>query len=117
CRECYDVTEHRGILSRYGLAAKEEKLYDAASKEGKELLARFGITATPTFILEGDLEPYVELVQIWPKIGSKNGNTYVFRKLGLSSMGVVYKDLITGKTINPQSQIQPTQTDGQDHGH
>ena len=117
CRECYDVTTQKNILANYGLIARTEKLLDAATPEGRRLIQKYGITAAPMVVLEGDLAPYESLTQIWKSVGSVNGGAYVFRESGLKVMGVVYKNLLSGKVIQP-IKPQPVSGSGQsEHEH
>lgn len=101
CAECYDVARQRSILNNYGVNAKTEKTLDISSPEGAALARKYNISALPIFVLEGDLAPYNALAEIWKNVGTINGGAYVFRESGLKVMGVIYKNIRSGKIIKP----------------
>lgn len=120
CKECYDTANHLAIVKQFGLSLEDDKkeniTVDAASADGQKLIKKYKITKVPMIILKGDMEPYSTLKSIWTsEVKGKNENgeditytvgtiendgAYVFRD-GVRQMGI-YKDLATGKTIDPK---------------
>ncbi|MEK7213088.1 MAG: hypothetical protein AAB678_01450 [Patescibacteria group bacterium] len=98
CDKCYDVRQHQSILFRFGLSPKT-KVVDVNSSEAKALMAKYKISLIPTFVLTGEVKEYPAFLKIWPQVGAVKNNAYIFTQ-GVPSMGV-YKDLKTGKVINP----------------
>lgn len=106
CTECYDVTLHDEILDRLALNATNKRTVDISSDEGKEMVDKYFITAVPTILLTGELEPYDILNEIWDEVGSiEYDGTYVLRK-GIESMGP-YKALPGGEIIFPVIEEDP----------
>lgn len=102
CEECYDVTEiHVTILERFGLALKDKKVVDVSSSEGKQLLEKYNITSVPTVILSKEAAEYRSLAEAWGDVGSRESDgSFVFRDNDL--LGLVYKDLVSGKIVKPE---------------
>ncbi|MBI5230513.1 MAG: hypothetical protein HY981_04425 [Candidatus Magasanikbacteria bacterium] len=103
CGTCYDVKKHQAILSQFGLNSKT-KIIDINTPEAKTLLEIYKIFLVPTFVLTGDVKEYQGLLKVWPQVGVVKNNSYIFDK-GVASMGV-YKDLKTGKIIDPSAQTK-----------
>lgn len=104
CGECYDVKARQvSILSRMGLVFGSEKAYDISEPEGKELLDKYSITKLPTIILSTDVSVYPAVTEVWREVGSvEDDGKYVFRDL--SVLMETYKDLETGRLIEPSQQ-------------
>ncbi|MBR9693246.1 hypothetical protein GOV07_04965 [Candidatus Woesearchaeota archaeon] len=100
CTGCYDVTGHKSILARFGMAIGEELTIDIASPEGAALLAEHGLTQVPTVILTGEASLYPGFDDVWTSVGRSDGETHIFTNLG--ALGLPYKDLSTGELITPQ---------------
>lgn len=107
CSKCYDVSQHQVILSRFGLSP-ETKTVDYKSLEGKAIINKYKITLIPTFVLTGEVSEYPGLVKIWSQVGTIKDGAYIFSQ-GVTSMGV-YKDLKSGKIINPAEVAKQTNT-------
>ncbi len=102
CANCYDVRVHESIIKQFG-ATPTVELVDSRTTEGKNMVEKYGIKLLPTIILKGDFEAYPELKKVWPQVGTvEKDGARVFRQ-GVKGMGV-YKDLISGKTVEPQKQ-------------
>lgn len=96
CKECYNISIHKAILTNFGLEITAEKMYDYASLEGKTLVKKYNITALPTILLSAEAEAYKGLVLAWERVGTvEDDGTYVFRALDVMQ-GSSYKDLVTG---------------------
>lgn len=103
CEECYDVTQHDAILRSFGLNTGDQKVLDINSTEGKKIAAQYKIKLIPSFVLEGEVNEFSDLLKIWPSVGTiEKDGVYVFRE-GVKQMGI-YKDLSTGKTVTPPPQ-------------
>lgn len=104
CAECYDPAQHKTILeSAFGVTLQNERTVDAWSQEGRALVSQYAITQIPTLLLSPQALAYDRLTATWQKVGSvEEDGVYVFRKN--AAMGsVTYHDLMTGKTIRPNS--------------
>lgn len=102
CENCYDVVStQRGALGRFGLGISSEDIIDISSEKGAELLKTYAITQVPTLILSSEAGVYETLMQVWPQVGTQEADgSYVFREL--EAINGVYKNLTTGKIINPE---------------
>lgn len=99
CTECYDVTRHAAALRNLAMETSDDRTVEVNSAEGKELIKKYKITAVPTILLSGDLEEYENFQQVWPQVGTVEGDgMHVFREPGEKIMGT-YKDLRTGKLV------------------
>lgn len=107
CQSCYDVRQHQKILAQFGLNPRVTVL-DISSSEAKSLINKYKITLIPTFILTGEVAEYPALTEIWPQVGIVKNDAYVFTQ-GVTIMGV-YKDLKTGKIINPEQIAKQSST-------
>lgn len=105
CSNCYDVRQHQAILSQFGLNP-EAKSLDVSMPEAKTLMKKYQISLVPTFVLTGQVSEYPTLTNIWPQVGVVKDKAYVFTT-GVSSMGV-YKDLKTGKIVDPLAAQKPS---------
>lgn len=113
CNGCYPVTMHAAILRQgFGVYLKSVKTVDAATAEGKAIIAKYGIDAVPTFLLAGGISPYDGLKAVWPDVGTvEDDGTYILRKMGAIA-GSPYKNLTTGKVepnLPKQQQAQAAQ--------
>ncbi len=99
CTECYDVSLHRSITPRFGIANfTSMDRYDINSTKGAELAAKYNITKVPTILLSPEASKYESLGAVWPQVGSvENDGWYVFR--AAEGMGA-YKDLASGKVVS-----------------
>lgn len=100
CSQCYDVTLHNQILSRFGMQFSNTSVVDVASAAGKALVAKYGITAVPTVLLDAEAGRYRSFGQIWQSVGTVAADgTYIFTNL--TAIGQPYMDLSTGKVVVP----------------
>ena len=110
CEECYDVTLHDNILERLALNANNKRTVDISSDEGKEMVDQYFISAIPTILLRGELEPYDIFNEIWSDVGTiEDDGTYVLRK-GIETMGP-YKVLPGGEIVIPEEPELPPETE------
>ena len=101
CSTCYDVTNHRAILERFGVSIANETTYDISSSAGSELKAKYNITKVPTLIFSPDGAYYAALIQVWQTVGTiANDGWFIFRST--EAMGT-YKDLSTGQVVSSGS--------------
>ncbi len=105
CTACYDIKMPKQILTSNQVAVQTEKVVDVNDQAGQQLVRQYKIIAVPAFIIQGDFDVYTGLSQAWPQVGTKEGsNVWVFRKPEV--MNVAYKDLSTGKIVQPQNTQQ-----------
>ncbi len=102
CPECYDVGIHKSALKGLGVSTEEERVMDANSAEGKQLISKYSIKNAPTLILSGDLKVYEGLNGVWDQVGTIEADgTYVFREM--SAIGKVkYRDLSSNEIKDSQ---------------
>lgn len=102
CTDCFETTAYNKLLKdSFSLYVKEEKMVDASTTEGNNLLKKYNITAIPTVILSSDASAYPTLPTAWAQVGTaESDGTYVFRQIGqlesyLESIGeqLVYKNV------------------------
>ncbi|MBI5729383.1 MAG: hypothetical protein HY983_04075 [Candidatus Magasanikbacteria bacterium] len=98
CNKCYDVKQHQAILSQFGLSPQITTV-DVNSPSARALISRYQISLIPTFVLTGEVKEYPAFLKIWPQVGTVKSGAYIFTQ-GVPAMGV-YRDLKTGKTIDP----------------
>lgn len=93
CASCYDVTLHKAVLARFGMAVESETTVDINSSEGKALLDAYNITKVPTIVVTGDANLYESFNSIWRQVGDvAEDGAHIFREpraLG----NVVFTDL------------------------
>jgi hypothetical protein len=91
CQLCYDVTLHRQVLDRFGMRFSQIQSVDISSLEGRALVAKYNITATPTVVLSADAGLYPGFDQVWSSVGIVAADgSYVFTELG--AIGRPYKN-------------------------
>lgn len=100
CANCYDVSLHRSVTPKFGIANFTSiDRYDIHSIKGAELAAKYNVTKIPTILLSPEASAYESLGQVWPQVGSvEKDGWYVFR--AAEEMGA-YMDLISGKAVSP----------------
>ena len=103
CADCYDVRVHEAILKRsFGMAIASTRTIERASSEGRDLMARYDITALPTAILSQNASLYSTFVGAWKSVGStEEDGAFVFRNLAVLG---AYLDLKTGDLVRPNTQ-------------
>lgn len=103
CSDCYDVTLHKNALENLAMKTNDQELVDITDEKGKELVQKYKIDFVPTIILYGELDEYENFQIVWKTVGTKEEDgAYVFRQ-GVNQLGK-YRNLITGKVIDPFSQ-------------
>ena len=107
CTDCYDVNDHRQILSSFGVRDSAATTIDIRSAPGQQLRQKYGIREVPTVLLQGEVAEYAALGRIWPQVGTVEADgTYVLRS-GVKDMGV-YSDLASGAVVRPSPTPQPS---------
>lgn len=98
CAECYDVSLHRSITPRFGIANFTSiDRYDVNSTKGAELASKYNITRVPTILLSPEASAYESLGAVWTQVGSvEKDGWYVFR--ATEGMGA-YMDTVSGKVV------------------
>ena len=106
CSECYNVSEHKLILTNqraFALAITKETSVDISTKEGKELINNYNITSVPTVLLSKEASAYPSLISVWRNVGSvEKDGILIFRNLDL--MQGKYKDLSKNEIIEPKQE-------------
>jgi hypothetical protein len=100
CKECFDVFDLRTSLNASRITPYAERTIDAGSSKGKELIAKYNITAVPTILLDKEADAYPNLQPGWNIIGSvEEDGTYVLRDV--QRLQVIYYDLQLKKLMKP----------------
>lgn len=107
CSVCYNLTEvHVPILQRFGVLLSSQRIIDVSSAEAKQLLGKYSITSVPTIVLSSEASEYKGLVSAWAPVGTvESDGSLVFR--GNAQIGLGYKDLVSGKVIEPAQPQNP----------
>lgn len=101
CPNCYKVSEVQKpiVTSGFGVALRFERTVDVLSGEGRRLVNQYQITKVPTILLSPEADGYINLKNVWQKVGTvEKDGWYVFRQMQ-QLRGAVYKDLETGQTV------------------
>lgn len=97
CDECYDEEIHTEIVQNIigpGLNDVETK---DVTRSG-DLVEEYEISQVPTFILQGDMDKYPELMAAWEQVGTvEEDGTFVFRNLDI--LELPYYDLNEGELV------------------
>ncbi len=95
CANCYDVALHGNALKNLGINVTAAKTVDVGSDEGKNLINQYDIELVPTVIIQGEVDQYQSIAQLWTTYGKvTDDGSYVFTKV--DEMGT-YRNLATGK--------------------
>jgi thiol-disulfide isomerase/thioredoxin len=103
CSNCYNVSQHRVIVTQaFAIALDEEKTLDVSSAEGKQLISKYKIEKVPTMLLSPDADAYPALKTVWidPRQGVgtiESDGWYVFRATEL--MGN-WKNVTSGQVVS-----------------
>ena len=100
CKECYNVTLHRGVLAQVGIAPEKESTVDVSSVAGKALVSKYHIEAVPTIIISSDAKEFEIFTSVWLQVGSEEDDgSYVFRNIDAIG-GIAYKNMTSGRVMN-----------------
>lgn len=104
CTSCYNAVQvHLPIIQRFGVYIANNKSLDASSAEAVQLIQKYKITSLPTVLMSKEATDYTGLVNAWKDVGTvESDNVMVFRKNEI--LGLAYKDLTTGKIVEPALQ-------------
>ncbi len=99
CKECYNVTQHKSILTNsFGVKLAEETTLNV--KDATSLVQQYNITKVPTIILSKEIQDY-SLKQVLGQVGTyEQDGSFVFRQTELLG---AYKDISSGKIVTPPS--------------
>ncbi|VVC72256.1 Thioredoxin domain protein [uncultured archaeon] len=98
CTQCYNVTDHEAAIVSFGIYVNSRRTFDVSSAEGRQLIARYNITAVPTILFSPEASAYSSLGRVWSSVGSvEPDGWFVFRDP--STIGA-YKNLTTGRIVN-----------------
>ncbi|MBI2102159.1 hypothetical protein HYT53_06125 [Candidatus Woesearchaeota archaeon] len=93
CEKCNDMGFLAGQIKRAGVSIYEEKIIDAGSNEGQEIISRYKIGFVPSIVLSKEASAYQVMQQAWPQIGSvESDGSHVLRMVSPP-----YINLTTGK--------------------
>ncbi|MBI2658298.1 hypothetical protein HYX08_06430 [Candidatus Woesearchaeota archaeon] len=99
CAECYDVSQHKEILSSsFGLKPEKEETLDISDARGKELLSKYNITKVPAVILSDEISVYPGAPALKEFFSVEKDGYYVFRNQVVGA----YKDLSANKVVQLQ---------------
>ncbi len=109
CKDCYNVNQHREILTSpqsFAITLDKEETFDISDVKGKELLSKYNITQVPTILVSGEVGAYPSSLILKQFFSVEKDGSYVFRKL--SSVGT-YKDLTINEVVKAQQETRPSQ--------
>ncbi len=84
CAACYDPAIHgKIVMQTYGMAVENTTATDVNDKSGKDLIAKYAITAVPTVLITSDAKYYPSFAGVWAGVGSvESDGTFIFRNFG-----------------------------------
>jgi len=92
CEDCFNATQLKEFFGSAGIYIAKEENIDISSGEGKNLVARYNITAVPTGVLSKEITDYTHLKDNLEKIGTfEKDGSFVFRKLDI--IGAKYQEI------------------------
>jgi hypothetical protein len=95
CSQCYEVSLHGNALKNLGVDVNNATTVDVGSDEGKDLIDRYAIELVPTVIIQGEVDQYQSIAQLWTTYGKvTDDGSYIFTKV--DEMGT-YRNLTTGE--------------------
>lgn len=94
CKECFDVKLLTQQLEIAGVKLVEQKIVEAKSEEGKQIITKYKIAKVPTLIFSKDALDYDVITQVWDQVGTKEKDGM----LVLRTINPPYINLSTGKT-------------------
>jgi hypothetical protein len=99
CADCYNVTMHKDVLIQsFGIGFKDDKFIDISTKEGKDIVKKYGIRFVPTVLMDKEASAYKTLDEAWKQVGEiASDGVYVFKNINLLG-GITFKDLETNQT-------------------
>lgn len=106
CTDCYDVKQHREILTNpqsFAMHLGKEEIIDFSDAKGKELIAAYNVTKVPTVILSKEAGVYPSSQFLKQFFSVEKDGSYVFRKL--ESLGT-YKDLTKNQVVKAPERTQ-----------
>lgn len=92
CNDCFDLTPVVETIKGENVKVNSEKTIEISTKEGKELLSKYGITQIPSLLLSGEIDKNTGLKSLLSKWGEIKDNTFVLRQIGAP-----YFDVSSGK--------------------
>ena len=104
CTECYDISLHRQILTSpqsFAIKLDKEETYDLSDAKGKEIIAKYDITAVPTVILSEGINAYPTSPALKQFFKVAEDGFFIFNRV--QALGT-YKNLTSGEIIKPQQQ-------------
>lgn len=94
CAKCYDVRQHKEVLTGLGLYLADERFVDVRTTEGTELITKYNITTVPTILLSPDAQYYSSVGEVWPEVGTvESDGWHVFRNTAVMENWGGYKNV------------------------
>ena len=83
CEGCSDVKQLKKSFQSMGIYIDDERTVSVSSSEGKNLISRYNITATPTVLLTKDLLDYNKIEETLSAVGTfdSKDKTFIFRDI------------------------------------
>lgn len=109
CAECYDISPFKQILAaNLGMVNPAIVNLDKSDKAAQDLIKKYKIGEIPAFVITGEISAYPGLAGVWLDVGSlEKDGAYVLRNIKKVNPGLVYRDLVTGKVIKPDTAQAP----------
>jgi len=109
CIDCYDVAQHREILTSpqsFAIKLEKEEKIDISDAKGKELISKYNLTQVPTIILSSEVSAYPSNIALKQFFSVEKDGSYVFRRVSVVG---TYKDLTTNQVVQAQQSPQEGQ--------
>ncbi len=93
CADCYNVSLHDMILGQFGMRLEGRRTVDINTPEGREIAAKYRITAVPTIIISRDALLYPSFATVWGNVGTIEDDALVFRSTEFMQRAGGYRNI------------------------
>ncbi|PIO00350.1 hypothetical protein COT72_01435 [archaeon CG10_big_fil_rev_8_21_14_0_10_43_11] len=100
CSVCFTIDLFIDLFRAYGIYSQYAFVLSHTSEHGKEIIARYNITAIPSVVLDSRGAHYTAFMhEAWPELGSiETDGALVFRNVSAVGNGA-YFDLVLNQTL------------------
>lgn len=94
CEECIPLSQVADALKQSGVAVTGEKTYEYSSKEGIELINKYGISRVPAILISNEVNYYEDVKGQMQQLAEEKQGFYA-----LHATSAPYRDLKQGKVV------------------
>ncbi|MBI2134352.1 hypothetical protein HYU09_00030 [Candidatus Woesearchaeota archaeon] len=94
CEECIPLSQLADALKQSGVAVTEEKTHEYNSKEGIELISKFGISRIPAILISNEVNYYDGFKEQMQQLAEEKNGYYA-----LHATSAPYRDLSKGEVV------------------